>query len=594
MAIDLTQFHQLFFEESLEGLALLESGLLAMQPGAVQKEEINALFRAAHSIKGGSSTFGFKQVAEFTHLLETLLAQMRDGHYQLTDTVRKILLDSVDVLRMILTAARGAGSIDEAWVRLQQRALGTALDAMTSQRTDDHRDAPAEGQEIGAGYAHTAPLVELEDSSACSIPERRSGEDRRKQTRRVDERRAPQFFSGDSIRVDINKVDRLINIAGELVIAQSALVLLGEDFSSGDLDRLREGLDQLARHTRELQESVMQIRMLPIGTLFSRFPRLVHELSAQLGKKVELRIYGGHTELDKNLLEKISDPLVHLVRNSLDHGIELPAERSAADKPGSGTITLNAFHQGGNIIIEIGDDGRGIDPELIIRKAIALGMIDAGVSLNRQQAFELIFQAGFSTAEQISDLSGRGVGMDVVRRNVNELGGYVEIESEIGQGSLVNIRLPLTLAVLDGQTVAVGDEIYVIPLLSIIESIQLVPEMVNSTAGRGESCKVREETLSIIRLAEVFGIAHYRASALSDGLVVVVEGDGRRCAILVDELLGQQQLVIKSLETNYERVDGVSGATILGDGSVALILDIPGIMRLAQQTPEPRMQRCQA
>lgn len=682
----MTQFHQVFFEESFEGLEVMESGLLGMDPGAVDAEEINAIFRAAHSIKGGSGTFGFTDIAAFTHILETLLDQMRDRRRQVTSETLEVLLRSVDVLREMLTATSRGGELDETLVKDQQQALEAVLDEKATKLTpktctekseetvkrevtgwhvvfrplqnmmrtgndplriirelaglgeldvkgdasllpgfeqfdpeechlcwDMHLHAAVEQAEINEIFdwvedecdlaimplyaedrtieENNVPAIDRqrESSDEQVIPaiaeERRSKVDRRQSERRVGQRRS-SGASTSSIRVDTNKIDSLINMVGELVITQSMLSMLGENFHMGRLENLRDGLAQMERHTRELQESVMQIRMLPISFTFSRFPRLVHDLSAQMGKKVELKLVGENTELDKGVIEKINDPLVHLVRNSLDHGIEMPEERVKAGKPERGTVELKACHKGGNIVIEIRDDGRGLDASRIHRKAIEKGVVGAEVKLSEQQIYELIFQAGFSTAEQVSDVSGRGVGMDVVRRNINELGGSVEIESEFGKGSAIIIRLPLTLAILDGQTVSVGEEVYIVPLISIIESIMVKPDMVNLVAGRGETFKLRDEYLPIIRLHEVFGIEGFRARKLTDGLLVVVEGEGRRCGLLVDELIGQQQVVIKSLEANYERVEGISGATILGDGSVALILDIPGIMRLANEAPE--------
>lgn len=452
-------------------------------------------------------------------------------------------------------------------------------------------DGPATFPDVDQGMesSDVTPPQSASFKATPPSPERRAGSDRRQSDRRVKERRTAGTAPANSIRVDTKKIDSLINIVGELVITQSMLSMLGENFRIEMLERLRAGLGQMERHTRELQESVMQIRMLPISFTFSRFPRMVHDLSVQMGKKIELKLTGENTELDKTVIEKIGDPLVHLVRNSLDHGIETPAERIAVGKPEIGTVELNACHKGGGIVIEIRDDGRGLDPDRILAKAIEKGIVKAEDRLSEQQIYELIFQAGFSMAERVSDISGRGVGMDVVRRNINELGGSIEIESQLGRGSAIIIRLPLTLAILDGQTIAVGSEVYIIPLISIIESIQVQPEMVNLVAGRGEIFKLREEYLPIIRLHEVFCIEGARATGPTEGLLVVVEGEGRRCGILVDELIGQQQVVIKSLEANYERVDGISGATILGDGSVALILDIPGIMRLANAGPELRL-----
>ncbi len=388
---------------------------------------------------------------------------------------------------------------------------------------------------------------------------------------------------GGSIRVDTAKIDSLINMVGELVITQSMLGMLGEDFNMSRVEKLIEGLGQLERHTRELQESVMQIRMLPISFTFSRFPRLVHDLSTKMGKRIELEMIGEETEVDKTVIEKIGDPLVHLVRNSLDHGIEMPEDRIAAGKPETGKIRLIASHKGGNIVIEIRDDGRGLNRDKILEKALEKGVISDASNLSDKQIYELIFEPGFSTADQISDVSGRGVGMDVVRRNINELGGGIEIESNPGQGSAIIIRLPLTLAILDGQSIVVGDETYIVPLVSIIESIQVKSDMVNMVAGKGETFKLRDQYLPVIRMHEVFGIENPKTTNISEGLLVVVEGDGSKCGLFVDELLGQHQVVIKSLETNYKKVEGASGATILGDGSVALILDIPDLMRLAKK-----------
>ncbi len=387
----------------------------------------------------------------------------------------------------------------------------------------------------------------------------------------------------NSIRVDTGKIDDLINRVGELVITQSMLSLLGEQFELNKLNQLQSGLGQLQRHIRELQESVMKIRMLPISFVFSRFPRLVHELSSKMGKKIELKLTGEHTEVDKTIIELISDPLVHLVRNSLDHGIEMPEERVAAGKPEQGTVSLNAFHRGGNIVIEVSDDGKGLNQDVLRRKAIEKNLIDESTELSEKQIYELIFMPGFSTAEQVSDVSGRGVGMDVVRKNIQSLGGSIDISSELGKGSTIAIHLPLTLAILDGQSIAVGDETYIVPLVSIIESINLTDAMINHVAGKGETFRLRDEYLPIVRMHKIFAVSSVKTTDLTEGLLVVVEGQGIRCGLFIDDLLGQQQVVIKSLEANYRRIEGLSGATILGDGSVALILDIPGLVRLSNQ-----------
>ncbi len=390
--------------------------------------------------------------------------------------------------------------------------------------------------------------------------------------------------AGDSssIRVSTEKIDELLNTVGELVITQSMLGQLGSRFDGPSAEQLRSGLAQLERNVRELQESVMRVRMLPISFVFSRFPRMVRDLSNRLGKDIELKMTGEHTELDKTVMEKIGDPLIHLVRNSIDHGIEKPEVRIANGKSATGTVHLDAYHKGGSIAIEVKDDGGGMNKDRILAKAKERGLIGANEVLTDDQIHDLIFLPGFSTADVTTDVSGRGVGMDVVRRNVKELGGSIEVRSEPGKGSRFLITLPLTLAIVDGQSVSVGGENYIVPLTAIIESMQLKSSMVNLVAGRGEVFRFRDEYLPIVRLHQLFGVRP-RANDLTEGLLMVVEGDGRRVGLFVDDLLGQQQVVIKSLETNYRRVEGVSGATILGDGSVALILDIPGIIRVGTE-----------
>ncbi|WP_231876651.1 MULTISPECIES: chemotaxis protein CheA [unclassified Oleiphilus] len=366
-----------------------------------------------------------------------------------------------------------------------------------------------------------------------------------------------------SIRVGTDKVDSLINMVGELVITQSMLGELGRNFTVDKLPRLMEGLEQLNNHTRELQESVMRIRMLPISFAFSRFPRLVHDTSKQLGKHVELELLGEQTELDKTVMERIGDPLVHLVRNSLDHGIESPETRVAAGKDEMGKITLNAFHQGGNIVIQIIDDGAGLNRDRILEKAIDNGLVKASDNLSDEQIYDLIFKPGFSTASEITDISGRGVGMDVVRRNIQELNGSVEVESQSGKGSTFTIRLPLTLAILDGQLIRVGSDVFIFPLVSIVESIQSYDQMIHRVSSGCEVLRLRDEYVPIVRLWDIFSIKP-DSEKLEDGLLVVVEGDNMKIAVLVDDLLAQQQVVIKSLQENYRSVDGISGATILG------------------------------
>ena len=690
MSIDMAQFHQVFFEESFEGLDIMESGLLNLDMGDVDSEAINTIFRAAHSIKGGSGTFGFSAVSDYTHVMETLLDEMRDGRRQITQSAVDVLLGSVDCLREMLSAIQDENEIDEVSVAEHKKALEVELNSGQANSTTvateaaepvinevtattgtnasgwkisfcPHADLLKTGNdpvrmfrelselgdlEVIVDLQGVPPLFDLdpeechlswtlilkgsvpreeiddifdwvEDECDLSIQALNLGEEpvniQQSEPSSVVDQAVPvaslatenpvnsepkkdipvvakpakneekKAKASTSIRVDTGKIDTLINMVGELVITQSMLSLVGEDFTSDKIDQLKNGLVQLERHTRELQESVMNIRMLPISFVFSRFPRLVHDLSSKLDKKIELKLVGEHTEVDKTVVELISDPLVHLVRNSLDHGIEMPADRIAAGKPEMGTITLEAYHRGGNIVIEVKDDGKGLNKDFLRTKAIEKGLLDPDTVLTDKQCYELIFMAGFSTAEKVTDVSGRGVGMDVVRRNIQSLGGNIEITSELGFGSTILINLPLTLAILDGQSIAVGDETFIVPLGSIVESIKISDKMVNRVAGKGETFRLRDEYLPIVRIHNVFNVESAKATKLTEGLLVVVDGQGVRCGLFVDDLLGQQQVVIKSLEANYRRVEGVSSATILGDGSVALILDIPGLVRLSNQ-----------
>jgi two-component system chemotaxis sensor kinase CheA len=671
MSIDMSQFHQTFFEESFEGLDIMETELLNLNPGDADLEVINTIFRAAHSIKGGSGTFGFTAVASFTHVMETLLDSMRDGSFSVTQIAVDLLLKSVDCLRDMLKAVRDGSELDAANVTHLQESLEALLknsDAPPAQAPADSIEdneayvtswrikfKPEESlyatgndpirmfralEELGA-ISVEADIEKLADFSSYN-PENASidwlitltGDTTEEDIKEVFEwvedectleiyplsvidnentagssedntasaasassttvsagsnntnsstRSSKSSSESTSIRVNIDKVDEIINLVGELVITQSMLGQIGEEcendveMTSQRLEKLREGLTQLERNTRELQESVMRIRMLPISFAFNRVPRMVHDLSAKLDKQVELVISGESTELDKTVLEKIGDPLVHLVRNSLDHGIETPEVRVEAGKQATGKLFLNAYHKGGNIIIEIADDGAGLNEERIREKAIENGLISADDNLSDAQLHDLIFNPGFSTAQVVSDVSGRGVGMDVVRRNIRELGGNIQVESTPGIGSKFSISLPLTLAILDGQLVNVGNETYIVPLVSIIESLQIKAESINTLAQKGELYKLRNEYIPIIRIHQIFGIPTQHTE-LEGGLLVVVEGDGKRVGLLVDELQAQQQVVIKSLEVNYKRVNGLSGATILGDGTVAMILDVSGII----------------
>jgi two-component system chemotaxis sensor kinase CheA len=674
MALDLAQFHDAFFEESFEALDSMGAALLKLNVGSPDKEQVNTVFRVAHSIKGGSATFGFSEIASFTHTLETLLDELRSGAMQVTRGISDLLLKSVDVLRDMLRAVQQNAQIDAQRVADLQfdlelaiaqkgqspASVATADSAAAKPVANEHRwriDFAAlphlfvhgndplrmlrELAELGrlesTADLHQLPSLadlnpescylswqlfltsevtqevianvfdwaegdcELKISLCAAEPVKQDSSnaasaqtsdaapsaakaktDAHVATESSSDAHRPAGGDSSSIRVSIEKIDELMNTVGELVITQSMLSQLGTRLEGDTGGKLRAGLVQLERNVRELQESVMRVRMLPISFVFSRFPRMVRDLSHRLSKQVELRVTGDQTELDKTVMEKIGDPLTHLVRNCVDHGIERPEARVAAGKPAQGTVYLNAYHKGGSITVEVGDDGGGLSKHKILEKARARNLVSASDTLTDDQIYELIFLPGFSTAEQTTDISGRGVGMDVVRRNVKELGGSIEVQSEIGKGSRFIINLPLTLAIVDGQSVCVGKETYIVPLTTIIESLQLKPSMVNSVVGYGEVCSFRDDYVPVIRLHDVFGVQP-RTHKLHEGLLMIVEGDGRRVGLFVDDLLGQQQVVIKSLETNYRRVDGVSGATILGDGSVALILDVPGLIRVAAE-----------
>ena len=670
MTFDMSQFLATFYEESFEGLDIMETELLALDVGEADLETINTIFRAAHSIKGGSGTFGLNDVANFTHVMETLLDEMRDGKRDVTQEAVNILLESVDVLREMLSTLQAEEELDVERIAIVKQKLDNLLAGEdVSAVAPDTTEAPAAAEantSTGAGWVinfkpHAEMLqtgndpvrmfrelsslgdlnVEVDTSSLPDFlmmePENSAlswtltlkgdvseadinevfdwveddcdltltaiaaestaveesdapvaqvvtPEAAAEKPKPAAKKRKAAATESSSIRVSTDKVDELINMVGELVITQSMLSQLGEeeDFGTEQIEKLKSGLMQLERNTREMQENVMRIRMLPISFVFQRFPRLVHDLSGKLDKKIELVLSGESTELDKTVMEKIGDPLVHLVRNSLDHGIEKPADRIAAGKPETGEILLNAFHEGGNIIIEITDDGAGLNLEKILSKAISSGIVAESDKLSDEEIADLIFRPGFSTADVVSDVSGRGVGMDVVRRNIRALGGTVEVKTKTGEGSVFTIRLPLTLAILDGQSVVVGDEVYIVPLVAIIESIQVDTSLVNGITGKAEVYRLRDEYIPIVKLHDIFGIKPLHDN-MEDGLLVVVEAEGKKVALMVDDLLGQQQVVIKSLETNFKSIEGISGATILGDGTVALILDVSGLISISKQ-----------
>ncbi len=696
--IDLSQFFQVFFEEAGENLETMEQMLLALDIENPDDEELNAIFRCAHSVKGGAATFGFSDVAELTHQMETLLDKLRRHELQPNAAMVDVLLASGDALKAQLARhqGNGAGPTDTAdlLVTIRRHVEGEAVAAVAPRPAAAPAAAPAPVAVAAPAAAPAAPgkpgqrlleltvgplpdpsaaenLVELfkEITDLGSIEPLDAGRDadgmrRFKVTTASsdndlidlfgfhvarehialkpltagygfhdgapgappaeaapaadlgygffdDAPGAPNADAGaaaaaapsaaaapvasapakaaapkaeksasaesSTLRVSVDKVDQLINLVGELVITQAMLAQNGKGVDAALYQQLAAGLADLERNTRDLQEAVMSIRMIPMSMVFNRFPRMLRDLAAKLGKKVEMVQVGEATELDKGLVEKITDPLTHLVRNSCDHGIEMPAERLAKGKPEHGTITLIASHQGGSIVIEVRDDGKGLNRNKLLAKARERG-IDAPDSMTDSEVYGLIFAPGFSTAEVVTDVSGRGVGMDVVKKNITALGGTVEIDSAEGYGMTVRVRLPLTLAIMDGMSVGVGEEVYILPLSSVVESFQVQANTIKTIGGSGRVVEVRDEYMPVVDLERVFQVPRFDFEHVSN-IMVVVEAEGGRVALLVDELLGQQQVVVKNLESNYRKVDDVSGATIMGDGRVALILDIGSLVR---------------
>jgi two-component system chemotaxis sensor kinase CheA len=724
MTIDISQFYQVFFDEAEELLAEMERLLLAVNVDSPDPEDLNAIFRTAHSVKGGASTFGVTDMTEVTHVLETLLDRIRKGEMALTGEHVDAFLAAKDALKMQLNGHRNGSPVDQdavADVRMMLQSLAQdvpvaalapvapAYNAAEARVVDHsggrryrlelpamaHREVQALGEELGLmghvaitpldhernamvvttheslddiiaicsfvlnpedmqvselpalsaaqaqlensaraqvendlgygffdqaelkpdapavaggeGYGFFQPLDEIRANAAAAGDDARGygffqpveqiraaagivldaapAEEEKKAAARKEEKTVPAGGSGggesSSIRVSIEKVDQLINLVGELVITQAMIEQRVDTLDPMLHQRLLASVSQLTRNTRDLQEAVMSIRMMPMDFVFSRFPRMVRDLAHKLGKKVDFITSGAATELDKGLIERIVDPLTHLVRNSIDHGIEMPEVRRAAGKTDAGRLFLSASHQGGNIIIEVADDGAGLNREKILAKAQQNGLA-ASDSMSDAEVWQLIFAPGFSTAEVVTDVSGRGVGMDVVKRNIAALGGSVDIRSAKGFGTTISISLPLTLAILDGMSIRVGAEVYILPLGFVIESLQPVPEDVKEISGKGRVIKVRGEYLPLVPLHQMFDIAP-RFTDPCQGIVVIVETDGRKAGLFIDELVGQQQVVVKNLESNYRKVAGISGATILGDGGVSLILDVAALIRSSRQ-----------
>ena len=665
MSMDISDFYQTFFDEADELLADMEQHLLDLTPADPDAEQLNAIFRAAHSIKGGAGTFGFSLLQETTHLMENLLDEARRGEMQLSSDIINLFLETKDIMQEQLDAYKASEEPDAASFQyicqaLRQLALETQSAAVNQpliNETEQHSsvtsvssnggklrvlldglketelslmldeltnlgdvsevvqdtasltvtlettaseddiaavlcfviepeqihflpldavavsEVPASAIEIAAVAQITPVVVETKNSLPEPVAPVTGRVIREKPAARVSE--------SSSIRVAVEKVDQLINLVGELVITQSMLAQ-----RSGELDPVQHGdlissMGQLQRNARDLQESVMSIRMMPMEYVFSRFPRLVRDLASKLDKQVELTLQGSSTELDKSLIERIIDPLTHLVRNSLDHGIESPEKRRAAGKNESGNLILSAEHQGGNICIEVTDDGAGLNRERILAKALSQGMA-VNENMSDDEIGMLIFAPGFSTAEQVTDVSGRGVGMDVVKRNIQEMGGHVEIQTKAGAGTTIRILLPLTLAILDGMSVKVSNEVFILPLNAVMESLQPQEQDLHPLAGGERVLEVRGEYLPLVELWKVFDVQGAKTEA-TQGIVVILQSAGRRFALLVDQLIGQHQVVVKNLESNYRKVPGISAATILGDGSVALIVDVSALQGLNRE-----------
>ena len=684
---DLEQFKVTYFEECVELLADAEARLMSVQQniGNVDVEDLHAIFRAVHSVKGGGGAFNFTQLVHFAHIYETLLDLMREGHVAVTAEVVDLMLTATDMLNSLVNAAQNGEELPESdWadIAVELEALsGGATEGVPGEEgfAGGEDETPGDDQPEGLkqfevqlkpdiqllqfaneplllirelaslGELETeidlsklpnldklkpdeiqlswkfilttekgeadirevfefveddceiiVTLLKSEPVAEAALPAAEAAAEDKPETLPAKEAPKEAAVAGkqpaagpaaggaaagkiSSIRVDLDRVDRLVNMVGELVITQAMLHQQSADLPQEFSQIMARGFEDLGMHTRELQESVMAIRMQPVKSVFARMPRLVREVSTKLGKKVDLVTSGENTEVDKTVIELLADPLTHMIRNSLDHGIETPDERKGTDKPERAQIHLSAEHRSGRILIDVADDGRGINRDRVFEKAVENGVIQADANLTPEQIDDLIFMPGFSTAEEVTDLSGRGVGMDVVRRNVTNLGGRISVSSQPGRGTRFTMSLPLTLAVLDGMITAVGPEKFVIPLTSIVESIRPTRDALKRLSTGAQVVSVRGDYIPIVHLHRVFGIA----TEITDpcqGLVVLVEVEGgEHVGIMVDELLGQQQVVIKSLEDNYDPVPGVSAATILGNGRVALILDLDGLYAMGAE-----------
>ncbi len=617
MSIDMKQFHSVFFDESQEHLDEMEHLLLDLDTQNPDPEQLNTIFRAAHSVKGGSGIFGFDALGSVTHIMESLLDNVRQGKLAIDPQMVDLFLSSVDVLKGILESYKSGSEID--WPSANR--ICERLEAITHPKsTPVEHESEIEGfglftesspieVEDGFGFfgdpvlpstqetygffadeSSTAAATNVQNSPESAAPANASLTTNIPSpevvTASAPVKNAPSaaptkskpadvVSENSSIRVDVTKVDQLINLVGEIVITQSMLNLIGQSIDGALGEKFQSVAAELERNTREIQEAVMSIRMLPVSFVFNRFPRVVRDLSTKLGKSIDLIIEGGDTELDKGLTEKLVDPLTHLVRNSIDHGIESTEVRVERNKNPTGTVVLKAAQQGGSIVISISDDGGGLSRKKILAKAHEKN-IAVGENPSDAEVWQLIFAPGFSTADQITDVSGRGVGLDVVKRNVQSLGGRIDIESVEGVGATFTIRLPLTLAIVDGMCVSVGDQTFIIPLVNIVESMQPLQKDIKTLVGDDQLLLVRDQYWPILPLYKAMQLEPDFKEA-HKGIAVLIEANKHRFALFVDALVGQQQVVIKSLEQHYRRIQGVAGATIMGDGSVALILDVESL-----------------
>ncbi|MBT4498390.1 MAG: chemotaxis protein CheA [Gemmatimonadetes bacterium] len=532
-----------FSSEADEHLSAAESTLLALETNPTDAELLNTLFRSFHTIKGAAGFLNLEDITRVAHVIEDVLDSARKGQLILTPAITDVILASIDLLKELL------GKVEK------QLEAGAVVP----------QDVSAFLARVRAAGKGEAPNLAAEVSQPTAPADGATAEPKRREQQHV--------------RVDTEKLDQLVNVVGELVIAQTQ-VGQSPDVVGSSNQKLSKDISQLMKTSGDLQEIAMALRMVPIRATFERMARMVRDLGRKCGKQVEFNMRGEDTELDKNVVEEIVDPLTHMVRNSMDHGVESAEERRAAGKPEKGQVVLEACHKSGHVVIELSDDGKGIDRDKVFKKAVERGLVSAESELSDAEVFNLIFHPGLSTADKITDVSGRGVGMDVVRRNIEQLRGRVEVHSELGKGSVFTIKLPLTLAIIDGMVIGVGEERYILPLTSIISSLRPQPEQISTVLKKGEMVRVQDELFPLVRLHERFEVKPRHTDPCS-ALVALIEAEGNRCCLMVDELVGLQQVVIKGLDEELRQDPCLAGCAILGDGRVGLILDANGLVENA-------------